>query len=123
MSRWLCQLSYGPSDRLMVVTCPEALAKGQHHAIAAVVIISVSPPKSGKTKTAAPRLQDDGCERTLLTLHNLFVKQNPKPQAVLGENKNSVEDYAGQPGFRALKTRAKASIKPNKAPKKLDENF
>jgi len=87
---------------LVVVACPEALARGQHHAIAAVVAISESPPKSCKTETAAPRLQDDGCEWTLLTLHNLFVKQNPKPQAVLGENKNPIVDYAGQPGFRAL---------------------
>jgi len=76
---------------LMVVTCPEAPARGQHHAIAVVVTISESPPKSCKTKTAASRRQDDGCERTLLTLHNLFVKHNPKSPAVRGGNKNPIE--------------------------------
>ena len=100
MSRWLCQLSYGPLDILMAVACPEALARMQHNTIAAVVLTSESPPISSKTKTAVPRRQDDGSGRTLLTLHNLFVKQNPKSQMMrsfsLGSRREIItQDFAG----------------------------
>jgi hypothetical protein len=61
----------------MAVAFPEALAREHYNAAVAVVLTSQSPPKSSKTDTADPELQNDDSGRTLLTLHNPFVKQNP----------------------------------------------
>jgi hypothetical protein len=41
---------------------PEALARSQHRSMAAVVLTKASPPKSSKTKTAAP-----GSKMTVVT--------------------------------------------------------
>ena len=41
--------------------------------------------------TAPPGFQDDACDRTLLTLPNLFVKHNQNLHAVLGKNTNLLE--------------------------------
>jgi hypothetical protein len=76
---------------LKFIAFPEALARSTIPCHSRSGYDIETTTNSGKTKTAAPRLQDDGCKRTLLTLHNLFVKHNPKLQAVLGGKKNPIE--------------------------------
>jgi hypothetical protein len=76
---------------LKFIACPEALAWSKiPYQIRSGYGIETTT-NSGKTKTAAPRLQDHGCERTLLTLPNFFVKHNPKLQALRGGKKNPIE--------------------------------